>query len=93
MFCMVFLSYVGELLFCKVLGLYAYRTIDIPLYVPFGHAIVYASGFVLAEIKLITQREMGVRKFFLIAFAVLFLSVGIFLKDVFSLLFGLLFLV
>jgi len=91
MFCMVFLSYIGELLFCKILGLYAYRTADIPLYVPFGHAIVYASGFVLATSKLVKTNEILVRKIFSIAFTLLFLSVGIFLNDMFSLLFGLLF--
>ncbi len=91
MFCMVFLSYIGELLFCKVLNLYAYRTSNIPLYVPFGHAIVYASGFVLAEMRFVVINEAVIRKIFLIAFALLFLSVGIFLNDVFSLIFGLLF--
>jgi hypothetical protein len=44
---MVFLSYIGELIFCTLLGMYDYRTVVIPLYVPFGHAIVYASGYVL----------------------------------------------
>src|SRR5688500_7893218 len=39
LFTMVFLSYIGELLLCKLLGMYSYRTEDIPLYVPFGHAI------------------------------------------------------
>ncbi len=91
MFCMVFLSYIGELIFCKALGMYMYRTSDIPLYVPFGHAIVYASGFVLAETKLIVNNEITSKKIFFVAFALLFLSVGIVLKDMFSLIFGLFF--
>ncbi len=49
MFAMVFLSYIGELIFCTLLGMYNYRTVVIPLYVPFGHAIVYASGYVYAH--------------------------------------------
>ena len=91
MFCMVFLSYIGELIFCKALGMYTYRTADIPLYVPFGHAIVYAAGFFLAETKLIIDNEIASKKVFFVAFALLFLSVGIVLKDIFSLIFGLFF--
>ena len=71
--------------------MYTYRTVDIPLYVPFGHAIVYAAGFVLAETKLIIDNEIASKKIFFVAFALLFLSVGIVLKDIFSLIFGLFF--
>lgn len=90
---MVFLSYLGELIFCKLLGMYAYRTIDIPLYVPFGHAIVYASGFVFAEMPLIIGNEKKLKKIFFVALTLLFLMVGFFLNDVFSLIFGLLFFI
>ena len=93
MFIMVFLSYVGELIFCKLLGMYAYRTDDIPLYVPFGHAIVYASGFVMAEMPLFTKQDNELKKIFLVSFVLLFLSVGVFLNDIFSLVFGALFFV
>ena len=93
MFIMVFLSYIGELIFCKLLGMYAYRTADIPLYVPFGHAIVYASGFVIAEMPLFVNQDNKLKKIFLVCFALLFLLVGIFLNDVFSLIFGALFFV
>jgi hypothetical protein len=93
MIVMVFLSYIGELIFCKLLGMYAYRTNDIPLYVPFGHAIVYASGFVLAKTNLFSIYSDFLRKLFFIVYGLLFLGVGIFLHDVFTLLFGLLFFI
>lgn len=93
MFVMVFLSYIGELIFCKLLGMYAYRTPDIPLYVPFGHAIVYASGFVMAESPFFVANENKLKQLFFISFATLFLGVGIFLHDIFSLVFGTLFFV
>lgn len=93
MFIMVFLSYIGELIFCKLLGMYAYRSVDIPLYVPFGHAIVYASGFVIAEMPLFVKRDNKLKKIFLVSFILLFLSVGIFLNDIFSLVFGAFFFV
>jgi hypothetical protein len=91
MFVMVFLSYIGELLFCKIVGMYHYRTDNIPLYVPFGHAIVYASGFILSEMAFFKTHDLKLKQIFLVLFSLLFLCVGLFLNDVFSLLFGLLF--
>ena len=79
MFVMVFLSYLGELIFCKWLGMYNYRTDAIPFYVPFGHAIVYSSGAVFAKTKFALKNESGLGKFFFVFFIVLFLAVGIFL--------------
>jgi hypothetical protein len=78
MLVMVVLSYIGELIFCKLLDMYAYRTSAIPLYVPFGHAIVYASGYILAHTRWAIYHENGLRKFFALFFIVLFLSVGFF---------------
>ncbi|MDI9309539.1 MAG: hypothetical protein QM535_04940 [Limnohabitans sp.] len=91
LFVMVPLSYIGELIFCKLLGFYDYSTIQIPLYVPFGHAIVYASGYVIAHTEFAKQMEEKLRKIFFIGFVLLFLGTGIFLKDYFTLLFGVFF--
>ena len=91
MFVMVLLSYVGELIFCTLLGMYDYRTAVIPLYVPFGHAIVYASGYVLAHTEWSIRNDKLLKKYFAVGFSLLFLSVGIFLNDVFSLIFGVFF--
>lgn len=88
---MVFLSYIGELIFCKLLGMYDYRTEFIPLYVPFGHAIVYASGYIFAHTQWAVKNDQLLRKFFAVFFSVLFLSVGVLLGDIFTLVFGLLF--
>lgn len=90
---MVVLSYIGELIFCKLLGMYAYRTEPIPLYVPLGHAIVYASGYIFAYSAWAEKNSQQLKAFFAIGFILLFLSVGFFLNDRFSLLFGLLFFV
>lgn len=91
MFVMVFLSYIGELIFCTLLGMYDYRTAVIPLYVPFGHAIVYASGYVFAHTEWAFRNDKLLKKYFAIGFLMLFLSVGIFLNDTFSLIFGVFF--
>lgn len=91
MFVMVFLSYIGELIFCTLLRMYDYRTVVIPLYVPFGHAIVYASGYVFAHTEWAMRNDKILKKYFAIGFLLLFLSVGIFLDDIFSLIFGIFF--
>lgn len=91
MFVMVFLSYTGELIFCTLLGMYNYRTEAIPLYVPFGHAIVYASGYVFARTEWAVNNHNHLRKYFVAGFAILFLSVGIFLNDILTLVLGILF--
>jgi hypothetical protein len=91
MLVMVFLSYIGELIFCTLLEMYHYRTHDIPLYVPFGHAIVYASGHVYAYTKWAVSNDNLLKKYFAVGFALLFLTVGIFLNDLFSLIFGVFF--
>lgn len=93
MFIMVFLSYIGELIFCKLLGMYHYRTSAIPLYVPFGHAIVYASGYIFAKSSWAIANDKKLCLFFSWSFVLLFLAVGFFLNDVFSIIFGVLFFV
>ena len=93
MLLMVLLSYIGEIIFCTLLGMYQYRTEMIPLYVPFGHAIVYASGYVFARTNWAIKYEKRLRTIFITFFILLFIAVGYFLNDVFSLIFGALFFV
>jgi hypothetical protein len=93
MLIMVFLSYIGELLFCKLLGMYQYRTPPIPLYVPFGHAIVYASGYILTYTAFAQKNAVRLRKIFAIAFCAIFITSAIFLNDIFTLISGALFFV
>lgn len=93
MLVMLPLSYLGEILFCKLLGMYAYRTDAIPLYVPFGHAVVYVSGYVLAHTPFALRHDKRFRIFFAIAFTALFLYAGFILNDVLSVIMGSLFFV
>lgn len=91
MLVMVPLSYIGELIFCKLLGMYSYRTPAIPLYVPFGHAIVYASGYIFAYTDYALRNRLLFRKIFMAGFALLFAGVALVLHDIFSLFSGMLF--
>lgn len=90
---MVWLSYIGELIFCEWLQMYHYRTPGIPLYVPFGHAIVYASGYVWAHRNWAARNELSIRKIFTALFLLSFVVVGWWLNDIFTLLFGSMFFV
>lgn len=93
MLVMVPLSYLGELIFCKLLGMYSYHNEAIPLYVPLGHSIVYASGYIVAYTPFAKAKDKPLRYFFAVAFALLFIGVGTFLNDLFSVFSGVLFFV
>ena len=90
---MVLLSYIGELIFCKLLGWYTYRLNNIPLYVPFGHAIVFASGYILSEFSFLKNHDKKLNIFFRVLFITLFTLLFIVGKDLFSLISGVLFLI
>lgn len=87
-FTMVFISYIGELIFSTLLGMYHYRTPAIPLYVPLGHSIVYASGYIYAYSRFGQANDALLKKLFPALFIVIFALPGIWLNDVFSLVFG-----
>ena len=91
MLVMVPLSYLGELLCSEALDMYAYKGGAIPLYVPFGHALVFAAGYVFAETSFIQKREKELKIVFPIVFLLLFFGAWLLFNDVFSILFGALF--
>ena len=91
MFVMVFLSYSGEIIFSTLLGMYTYRTEFIPLYVPFGHAIVYASGYIFAKTAFAARMDKPLRIVFAVTFTALFLYAGITFHDIFTLVFAVMF--
>ena len=90
---MVPLSFLGELIFSVYFGLYEYKTPFIPLYVPFGHSVLYISGCIIAKANFIQNNTEVLKKVFHTFFALLFLSVGVFLKDYLTLIFGVLFFI
>ena len=55
MIIMVPLSWLGELICCLWLDMYNYRNDGIPLYVPFGHAVIYITGLLICNVKLIQK--------------------------------------
>lgn len=90
---MVPLSFIGELIFSEYFELYEYKTSFIPIYVPFGHSVLYISGCILAKSNVIQDNQRILKKIFHTFFALLFLAVGLFLNDYLTLIFGVLFFI
>lgn len=84
-------SALGELVFSLVFQLYTYKLGSVPLYVPFGHAILFTTGMLIAESGPVLRRVAQVR-WALIAFhAALFGGAVLALGDTLSALFLVLF--
>ncbi len=56
----VVISYGGEIFFAIVLGMYTYRLENVPLYVPFGHAIVYAGVYYITREAWVRKRQQTI---------------------------------
>lgn len=91
MLVMVGLSFVGELIFCKLLGMYVYKGGQIPIYVPIGHSIVYASGYTISKTDFIQKNVAFFKKWFNVFYAFLFIAGAVFIDDYFSLISGVFF--
>ena len=86
-------SALGEFLFSLVFQLYTYKFGAVPLYVPFGHAILFSTGLLIVELPIVLAHEARVR-WGLIAFhAALFGGAALALGDTLSAIFGVLFVV
>ncbi|MEC4806992.1 MAG: hypothetical protein SAJ12_17935 [Jaaginema sp. PMC 1079.18] len=85
-------SAIGECIFSLLFGLYIYRLEMVPLYVPFGHGILFSMGLLTAELSLIRQHEEQLKPVFITLFGLLFGGAILFLHDSLSVIFGLVFL-
>ncbi|HEY4485674.1 MAG TPA: hypothetical protein VI702_05040 [Nitrospiria bacterium] len=84
-------SAVGEVILSMGIDLYTYKFGYVPIYVPFGHAIVIGSGFQILWRTGIHERAGAIISGFLAAYLSLFLGVFWVFGDTFTALLGLLF--
>jgi len=84
-------SAVGEVFFSMGIDLYRYKFGYVPIYVPFGHALVVGSGFQVLWHSEVHKRADGIIKLFLTLYAGLFVGVFLFYRDSFTVLLGLLY--
>jgi len=78
----VFLAFAGEVILALGLGMYTYRLANVPLYVPLGHALVYAAVYYMTREHLVrvhTQRINTVLYTLIIIYSTIWL---IFAQDV-----------
>ena len=85
-------SAIGEGIFSLLFGLYTYRLSMVPLYVPFGHGILFSMGLLVSELAAVRQRQELLRPIFISIYMVLFGGAILLLQDSLSAIFGLVFL-
>lgn len=72
-----------ECLFSLGFELYHYRLTVVPLYVPFGHGILFTTGLLLAESPIFSQSEEW-KPYILSLYSIIFGGVILLLQDFFS---------
>lgn len=80
----IIVAALGEVVFSLLLGMYTYRLENVPLYVPLGHSLVYASVYYIAKEPLIRNNQERVMKFLyasMLLYSILWL---IFANDMFG---------
>lgn len=80
----VILGFIGEHFFSKVLGMYTYRLENVPLYVPFGHGVLYARIFRFSKASLVKKYHKEIESFLIIIMILVSIIYLLFLNDVFG---------
>jgi hypothetical protein len=89
----VILGFIGEHFFSRILHMYTYRLENVPLYVPFGHGVLYARIFRFSKASIVKKHHKAIESFltllivliatfYLIAFFDIFgflMTIGVFL--------------
>lgn len=82
----VFVGFIGEIFFSLYLGMYHYRLENIPLWVGFGHSLIFSSVYQLVRTSFILNNEAIIKKV-LISFAIAYSLFWFYLdNDLFGLL-------
>ena len=72
----VIIGFTGEYLFSIVLDMYTYRLSNLPLYIPFGHAAVYARTYTFSKASIVKKYQKEIIRclsFVIILFALFYL--------------------
>ena len=84
-------SAVAEYLFSLIFGLYTYRLEAVPLYVPFGHGILFTTGLLISELSFLSKSSK-LKPVLLCIYTLIFSGVIVLFQDIFSGLLGCVFL-
>ena len=80
----VIIGFIGEYLFSIVLNMYTYRLSNLPFYIPFGHAAVYARTYTFSKASVVRKHQkkiVGLMTLVISLFALFYLVV---FNDVFG---------
>lgn len=80
----VFLGLIGEYFFSVYLGMYTYRLGNVPLYVPLGHAAIYARVYMFSKAPAVRKHHKELEKLMYIFISLFALGYLCFLNDVFG---------
>lgn len=59
----VILGFLGEYFFSVYLEMYTYRLENVPLYIPFGHAALFARVYVFAKAPVVKKNHKNLERF------------------------------
>ena len=80
----VIIGFIGEYFFSVFLDMYTYRLGNVPLYIPFGHAAVYARVYVFSKNSVVKKNHKALEQFLYIVISLFALGYLLFLNDVFG---------
>ena len=80
----VIVGFIGEYFFSVYLEMYTYRLGNVPLYVPFGHAVIYGRVFAFSKASVVRKHHKTLENFLYIVISLFSLIYLIFFNDVFG---------
>lgn len=80
----VILGFIGEHFFSRILEMYTYRLENVPLYVPFGHGVLYARIFRFSKASIVKKYHKETENFLALTIIIVSLIYLLFLNDIFG---------
>lgn len=80
----VVLGLIGEYFFSVYLGMYTYRLGNVPLYVPLGHAAIYARVYMYSKASVIRKHHKALEQFMYVIISLFAVGYLVFFNDVFG---------
>ncbi|MGB1170114.1 MAG: hypothetical protein ACPG4G_08560, partial [Flavobacteriaceae bacterium] len=80
----VIIGFIGEYLFSIVLDMYTYRLSNLPIYVPFGHAAVYARTYTFSKAPVVKKNKKAIVRLMTLVISLIALFYLIAFNDIFG---------
>lgn len=80
----VIIGFIGEYLFSIVLDMYTYRLSNLPIYVPFGHAAVYARTYTFSKAPVVKKNKKAIVRLMTLVISLFALFYLIAFNDIFG---------